>query len=135
MKKRCIYLNQIELSDQIEDKINKYIPIKTEESISYFKTRCNKNINMNDYYFFKVDENQINYSCKQRKISDNFKRNFEIKKNDINLTKRKKIFDLKNSKKEDLNSKRNINQKRINKNNEEKKTLTIINNDINPDIF
>lgn len=123
MKKRCIYLNQIELSDQIEDKINKYIPIKTEESLSYFKTRCNKNINMNDYYFFKVDENQINYSCKQRKISDNFKRNFEIKKNDINLTKRKKIFDLKNSKKEDLNSKRNINQKRINKNNEEKKTL------------
>ena len=94
MKKRCIYLNQIELSDQIEDKINKYIPIKTEESLSYFKTRCNKNINMNDYYFFKVDENQINYSCKQRKISDNFKRNFEIKKNDINLTKRKKIFDL-----------------------------------------
>ena len=39
------------------------------------------------------------------------------------MTKRKKIFDLKNSKKEDLNSKRNLNQKRINKNNEEKKTL------------
>ena len=51
MDKRIIYIKPINLDDQIEDKINKNIPIKTEEKLSYFKNEKNTQYNLNDNYF------------------------------------------------------------------------------------
>ena len=51
MNKKIICIKPINIDDQLEDKINKNIPIKTEESISYFKNNENPNFNLNDNYF------------------------------------------------------------------------------------
>ena len=56
MDKRIIYIKPINLDDQIEDKINKNIPIKTEEKLSYFKNEKNTQYNLNDNYFQVISQ-------------------------------------------------------------------------------
>ena len=51
MRKKFLYIKPINLEDQIEDKINNAIPIKTEESLSYFQDKINSKFDMNNNHF------------------------------------------------------------------------------------
>jgi len=93
MRKKFLYIKPINLEDQIEDKINNAIPIKTEESLSYFKDKINSKYEINNNYFKlfpkKIEKNNknkmvvlnnknnINYLIKVKK--DNYSKNNEFK--------------------------------------------------------
>jgi len=125
MRKKFLYIKPINLEDQIEDKINNAIPIKTEESLSYFQDKINSKFDMNNNYFKlfskKIEKNNknkmvvlnnknnINYLIKVKK--DNYSKNNEFKGRNL-------IFKTTNQK--------------INKQNEHKEynSLTFRNNNI-----
>ena len=88
MNKKIIYIKPINIDDQLEDKINKNIPIKTEESISYFKTKENPNFNLNDNYFQIISQRDC-LPSKNNKLKKTVQLNNNIKikamkNNDVN---------------------------------------------------
>ena len=129
MRKKFLYIKPINLEDQIEDKINKSIPIKTEESLCYFKDKINRKFDLNNNYF----------KLFSKKIGKNEKNNpyFLDNKRDINyLTKLNKTnYQKNNGYKRRILILNTINQK-INKQKENKEynSLTFHNNNINSDI-
>ena len=58
MNKKIVYIKPIKLDDQIEDKINKNIPIKTKESLSHFKNEGTPKFNLNDNYFQTISQRE-----------------------------------------------------------------------------
>ena len=88
MNKKIICIKPINIDDQLEDKINKNIPIKTEESISYFKTKENPNFNLNDNYFQIISQRDC-LPSKNNKLKKTVQLNNNIKikamkNNDVN---------------------------------------------------
>ena len=62
MNNKIVYIKPIKLDDQIEDKINKNIPIKTKESLSHFKNEGTPKFNLNDNYFQTISQRECFHS-------------------------------------------------------------------------
>ena len=75
MDKKIIYIKPINLDDQIEDKINKNIPIKIEERLSHFKNEKNPQYNLNDNYFQAISQRDCIHQ-----INKNLKKTIQLKK-------------------------------------------------------
>ena len=123
MRKKFLYIKPINLEDQIEDKINNAIPIKTEESLSYFQDKINSKFDMNNNYF-KLFSKKIEKNGKDKMVVLNNKKNINY------LIKLKKANNPKNNEFKGKNLIfKTINQK-INKQNEYKEynSLTFRNN-------
>ena len=133
MKNEIVYIKPININDQIEDKINKNIPIKTNERLSYFKNEVKYKYNMNDKYFKQILENNSNtqpngkyifiyHEQKQNKKSYNADANKQKNKKDLN-----NLIILKSSKNQEIN-KDKINSNIINKKNQKHIYLTLKSN-------
>ena len=137
MKKKFIYIKPINLADQIEDKINKSIPIKTEESFNYFKPKTN--FDMNDDYFKIIMNPNISNKENSNRASVNFRKIYFNNNSDIrSQNQNKKVANLKDSKSINSYKKDRINEKNIvllrkreNKKEEEEPSLTLRNYTLN----
>ena len=139
MRKKFLYIKPINLEEQKEDKIIKTIPIKTEESLNYFKEKSNKQFDINDNYFKTfLKKNLLNQEENQKPFDGNDKNNntnsiTRNKKKETNLKEINKINSLNNYEFNETNITYRNKKLQRKKNNEDKQCYSLIlrNNNIN----
>lgn len=133
MKKQIIYIKPININDQIEDKINKNIPIKTKERLSYFKNEIKYQCNINNKYFQQNFENTSNTQPNNKHNLIYQQNNKNKKSYNADVNNKKKKNDLKNliildSLKNKENNKNKVNSNKINEKNQKHIYLTLKSN-------
>ena len=118
MNKKIVYIKPIKLDEQIEDKINKNIPIKTKESLSHFKNEGTPKFNLNDNYFQTISQRECFHSKNKKLETIQLKNITKLKQ-----FKNKNIINDKCLVKKRKNNNYNINLKINNLDNETMKIL------------